>query len=815
VDLQSAICNLQFLSSMKKPLISREKVILAAIVALAAFFRLYQLDKIPPGFQFDQAYYVFDVLRLLQGQFYLFFAAPGGTEPLYIYLAMPGVALAGITPLGLKVTTAVIGLLTIPLIYGLARTMFSSESEGASREAALVGLVAAFLSAVSIWHIFFNRYGERVTLLVLLTVMVYLFWWRALSHSSQSAGGRSAMRAYAIAGLFLALALYTYPGARVLPIGLIPLSIYAALTDRANAMRYIRGLGLAFVVAAIVFLPLGAYFIAHPSDFIGHTADVSIFVPHGEEQGDIVASLARNGLHLLGMFFIAGDPGMIRNVPNRPIFDPLTAILFIFGVIISLLMLLAPRSSKRERTRVMFLWVWIIVALGVSLFSDDAPNFVRTLPAMPAVMILPAWGAMEIWKLARTPVTRRGGAIALGVILLAATGSSYHDYFDVFAHDPGLYYAFTADKVEIADWINQHAGTETIFLAPVTYQVSTVSLLTRNAALKSFESRDTIVLPSRAQGKDAIFSFPPEQEGKVETLASRLGSLGARSDVTDSQNLKLLLNYRVPHENLPDPQNPLDILSRGGSFIQPQIIERANWSNQVELLGYTLDPGTGGRNPTIILFLRSLEQMSDDYTFSIKVRDEKNRVWGQEDKWTGDNSYETSHWGVGDLVIEKFYPGLNPCAPIGDYHLSVEAYNPKTGEVLGLSDRDGNAVQVGTVAAGTSTGNRVEDLEPDVAKEIRIDNGLQLLGYTLTQDQLHVGDSFSLSLFWRGVGKGESDKVSVRVGDVKLLETTIQVPEEGRGVCTFYDLTAPPSLAPGAGAIWVNDTRIASVQVVK
>jgi len=88
---------------------------------------------------------------------------------------------------------------------------------------------------------------------------------------------------------------------------------------------------------------------------------------------------------------------------------------------------------------------------------------------------------------------------------------------------------------------------------------------------------------------------------------------------------------------------------------------------------------------------------------------------------------------------------------------------------------------------------------------------LQLIGYTLTPDQFRIGGSFSLSLFWRGVGKGSAAKIAVRLGDAKLTETTAQIPEEGRGVCTFYDFTAPASLAPGVVPIWINDRQIASI----
>jgi hypothetical protein len=218
---------------------------------------------------------------------------------------------------------------------------------------------------------------------------------------------------------------------------------------------------------------------------------------------------------------------------------------------------------------------------------------------------------------------------------------------------------------------------------------------------------------------------------------------------------------------------------------------------------------------TVTLFLHALKRMNTNYTFSIKVSDEKNRVWGQEDKWPGDNSYETLHWDVGDLVIEKFYPGLTACAPAGDYRITVEVYDPKTSQVLALSNREGSSVRVGSLRAGPSEGNLYENLEPDRAMELRVGDRLQLFGYTLTPDSVRVGENFSLALFWRGLGSGSAGSISVKLGESTLAEATIRPPAEGRGICAFYDLAVPASQAPGKIPIQVNGKEVVSLDVVK
>ncbi len=781
-----------------------ETRLLTALCFLATFFRLYRLDTLPPGFQFDQAFYVFDVLYLLQGQFHIFFTAPGLSEPLYQYLLIPAIALfGGDTSLGLKVTGAIIGTLTIPVIYGFTRTFFRSM---------LHALFAALFAALSFWHIFYNRYGERIPLTVLFATLALWFLWRALA--------KLQMRDFLFAGLFCGICLYTYPSSRVLPLIIIVATLLRALGDRARGHQYLRGLGLTLALVLLVFLPLGVYYLARPDDFIAHTAQVSIFVPHGNVQDSIPQLLWGNALKIAGMFFIAGDPGVLRNLPGRPIFDSLQAILFIAGVVVWFGALARPRAECANFDRAVFLGVWLAAGMGLSLVSDDAPNFGRILIAMPAIMILPAWGAAEMWKRARSPHARRAVLAGLGIVLLAGTWNVYRDYFVVFANAPDTYYAFDADKVETARWLNSQAPKHHIYLAPLLSTNGTISLLTRNAPLKSFDSRDTIVLPSNASGKDALFVFPWEQDKRVQTLQARLNGLGRREEVRGSNGGVLLLNVRVPASNLPAAPDPLALLNRAGGLLAPQKVTRAKWSDPIELLGYALEADDAPRrNLSVTLYLQALNKIAQDYTFSVKARDAQDRVWGQEDKWAGTNSYATTRWDAGDVVIETFYPGLNACAPAGDYRITVEAYTVGAAlAVAQLADGSGNIVWLGTTRAEASRGNRLEDLEPDKRQDVQITKNLALFGYTLTPEQPRAGGKFSLALFWRGSAGAGAEPLTISIRDsgnqeIPLAQTAIALPPEGRGLCSFFDLTLPQRAAPGNAELRVNQTPITTLTI--
>jgi hypothetical protein len=515
------------------------------------------------------------------------------------------------------------------------------------------------------------------------------------------------------------------------------------------------------------------------------------------------------------MFFVVGDAGMLRNLPYRPIFDPALGALFVVGVGMWLYQLIAPKSNILERWRAVFFLVWLGLALSLSLISDDAPNNGRVLIGLPVVMILPAWGAVEIWHRWRAPARRYATIGALALIVVFSATRVYLDYFETFGNDPATYYAFNADKVEIARWLNRNASTHQIFLAPLLQQNATISLLARNTPLKSFESKDTIVLSSRLSGKDALYVFPIEQAKKFQMFAERLGTLGAREELTGSNGGKLAFVYRVPAQNLPDAQNVLSTFMRGGEFIQPQTEMRAVWNNAFELLGYSIDATDAAkRNLEVTLFFHVLQPMSEDYTFSVKVRDAQDRVWGQEDKWLGDNSYATTQWLPGDVIIEKFYPGLNACAPAGEYRLTVEAYNPKTMQVFG------DVVALGMTRAQASPSNRIEDLDIVAPFNIEVAPQMRLLGYTLTPDNGDIRESFSLSLFWRGVGNGLPSRISIKLRDATnrefvLHEQTILLPTAGRGLCTFFDLTVPPEVSVGTGIMLLNDANFIPLEITR
>ena len=92
----------------------------------------------------------------------------------------------------------------------------------------------------------------------------------------------------------------------------------------------------------------------------------------------------------------------------------------------------------------------------------------------------------------------------------------------------------------------------------------------------------------------------------------------------------------------------------------------------------------------------------------------------------------------------------------------------------------------------------------------------RLTGWTLAPQDVRVGEPFSLSLFWRGTGDGSITQNSkIRFGDSVLTEKSVRLPQDGRGLCTFFDFTVPANTAAGAVPLFVNDVKISTINVAR
>ena len=244
---------------------------LILIILVALGLRLWDLRMLPPGLYYDEAFDGLDAHRIAMGGYFpVYLPGNNGREPLYMYVAALFIKLLGPTAYTLRLTSAVIGVMTIPAVYFAAHSILQDLSDRLYQTsnsrflAALPALVAAAGIAVSYWHLSLSRLGLRVVLLPFLSALAIGFFWRAWS--------RLRYRDFLWSGVSMALALYAYTAARLLPV-VVALFVLIELAvdgwrNRSNLpalwgqwrVRLI-GLGVMILVGALLLVPFLSYFL--------------------------------------------------------------------------------------------------------------------------------------------------------------------------------------------------------------------------------------------------------------------------------------------------------------------------------------------------------------------------------------------------------------------------------------------------------------------------------------------------------------------------------------------------------------------------
>jgi 4-amino-4-deoxy-L-arabinose transferase-like glycosyltransferase len=375
---------------------------LSVVLLLAAALRLPRLSEIPAGVIPDEALAAYDAWSISRtgrdafGEWLPLF--PRSSErwgSLYMYLAVPSVALLGLTPLAARLPSAFAGLATVLLVYRLVR-----EEHGR-----LAGVLAAALLAVSPWHVLMSRTGFDWNLLPALATLTVLLTLRCLRGSSSSLWP----------GLAAAASFYSYAPLRLLvPLLLAGLLVlyWRDVLRRGRTLLPGAALALAGALPVLVSLTVGA---ASRLETIGDT-DASGFA-------------RRYAAAFSPRFYLAGARG--------PELHRLRSTGLLHGFEVPLLAAGAVSVLLRRSPTGLFLLYWALAApLAVSLHRDS-PDPILLLTLLPVPQALGGIGAA--WTLERS---RGWGRARWALIAACLAWASW----SVAAMARDLYVSYPADS---------------------------------------------------------------------------------------------------------------------------------------------------------------------------------------------------------------------------------------------------------------------------------------------------------------------------------------------------------------------------------
>lgn len=420
------------------------------VVGLAAFFRLHQLDTVPHGLFIDEAQNGLDSLSIREGAGFPVFVEAGsakerGREPMLHYLVAGVFRLRGPTVESLRLTVALVGIVTVALLFLLGERLFGLR----------VAFVSAALLAVSRWHVTMSRVGVRAVLAPLFVVIVLL----ALRHLARRRTSSSAL----LFGAALGAGFYTYPAFWIVPGAVLVVVLSMALFGR-GAWR--RGDVRLAVVALIAFLtvvaPLIRYAATKPDYFFARTSNLSADLRSSDDRPAMLLDHLQRGLFML---HFRGDESPMYNVPGRPFLDPVSGLSFVAGLFVILKEF--PRQPVLHGALLCF---WILPLIPGAMTTAGAWGM-RSIGSVPAVFLIAGIG---LARLTRQPIPwlatpRWVGALLLIVTLTIVGALNYRDYFDDWANDERVQGSYATDVVRFFDFCADLARENEVYLSPYVY----------------------------------------------------------------------------------------------------------------------------------------------------------------------------------------------------------------------------------------------------------------------------------------------------------------------------------------------------------
>lgn len=714
-------------------------VALATLILLAAsFLRLADLHRFPPALHYDEAA---DMLLSRDIAFYGYNPFPvveaySGREALFYYLAVPLLRILGTEIFATRLTSALLGILTVAATIALGKTLLRSR---------FAGLLAGAWLTVNGAQIWLTRQGFRTSPQPLLEALSLWLLWLALRR--QRGGWRAALAGGVCGGL----ALYVYMAARIFPpwlVGVLGLGLLAHLLDVRREgwtrWRHLVGRSAAFLVAlGLTALPIAYYYVTHLTVLTDRLAQLA---PSAD-----TPTLAQSLQLHLQMFFLNGDPLLRYNLyPGRPFFDWITGGLMCLGLALALQWSIT-RHGEDRLVGLFLVCTPLLILPSVIAVNGLPPSHMRSVAMVPLIFFLPTLPVMVVWRwLQRGSIWRRRGwgsafAAALTVLLCGVVLWTWRDY-QAWGARVDLFYHSDGDLDLAARWLEQQARPDDIiYVASRYYEHPTILAHRLDSAQIRWMMDDHLFLPPPR--RTALLIFP-----RTAPAEPWRGALNAAWRLTDlplgPDGQAAFEAYRVPAQREPQTDTPALSVSRVLSFDSAEAASL-----------------TAGQAGTILSRWQILTPPArNDLAPVIAIMDQ----WGNEVTRVTPYMEQSSRWLAGETLILRptvIVPNGNPRqnytvrvtwvgkAAQNDYLPLVDANGRFAG--IWYTQPDPIIVQRGAPIPITaaSTVSAVVQLAPGLALE-------QVLGLPAQLDQ---GQLLQFTAIWRATQAQTNSPVVVEV----------------------------------------------------
>jgi 4-amino-4-deoxy-L-arabinose transferase-like glycosyltransferase len=397
---------------------------LGLVAITAGFFRVFQLNSLPPGL--DEASARIGTLsqNLATSGWLPPLDSSNGYAPAWFWLQAISIQVFGHTALALRLWPALLGTLAVVVTWLWLRNWFGLR----------IAWIGALTMAVSPWAVTVSRSGVDSALLTLLVPLTLWLGTRALRHPGT--------KQYAAFGAVLAADLLSGPIGWLLALCSLGLSVRRLAVEH-NLLKFNRPR----VVGAVLF-GVGAAVLGY---FIGTSMPAISSMSRALDLTTNPTTIGGNIIKVLLMFNVHGDDNYRHNLAGAPLLNAFVGLMLVTGVLVGISRL----HQLRYRVLLSFTLVMLLPAI---ITTVGVPNSSWAVGALPLIFGLVGVGTsymLELWY-ATFPINsaaRATGQAAIILLLALTLVQGYTQYFRAWAGSTAVYSAFNEGTVSIAEHV--------------------------------------------------------------------------------------------------------------------------------------------------------------------------------------------------------------------------------------------------------------------------------------------------------------------------------------------------------------------------
>jgi 4-amino-4-deoxy-L-arabinose transferase-like glycosyltransferase len=402
-------------------------VLLFLIVIVAGLIRFTDIDKVPVSLYWDEVssgYNSYSILRTGKDEFgksfpIVFRAFDDDKMPLNIYLSTIPIKLFGLNEFSVRFTSAVAGTLSILFLFLIAQEVTKENKKGQIQ----IALLAAFLLALTPWHIIFSRTGFEANVAFYFSLVGTYFFLKAL---------RREILIF-VAVVFFAMSFYTYRSSVVMvPLLLVGLTfLYRKITlSKENRRSFLFSL----FIFILLISPLVLYWIKsgdvraqQVSVFNPENVSLSTSITHQSQAGNTFFSkiffnrrivyLTQSAQNYMSHFspnflFLKGDGNARHAVKDRGLLYIWELPFILAGIFY---------FYKTNKKGFWVLMTWLLISPVAASLSVPSPHALRSLPMVAPLTIFCAGGMNYL--LCKVGMKKKAKKFAFTALLVLITAS--------------------------------------------------------------------------------------------------------------------------------------------------------------------------------------------------------------------------------------------------------------------------------------------------------------------------------------------------------------------------------------------------------